>query len=177
MNIYVSGGSKCGKSDFAENLAKAMSEEMDLPLYYVATMIPKDNEDLLRVDKHRKMRKDKGFQTLELKTPEDIGTFLPYISQGVFLIDSVTAILENTIFDENYSIDENGWRSVTDSLIEFMDKGKNLVFVSDFIYSDGVEYDQYTEIYRKNLALCDRRLAEKCDQVWEVTFGCPLQWK
>ena len=177
MNIYVSGGSKCGKSDFAENLAKGMAEEKGLPLFYVATMIPKDNEDLLRVDKHREKRKDKGFQTLELKTPEDIETFLPDISQGVFLIDSVTAILENTIFDEHYNIDENGWKSVADSLIQFMDKCKNLVFVSDFIYSDGVEYDQYTETYRKNLALCDRRLAEKCDQVWEVTFGCPVQWK
>lgn len=194
MNIYVSGGSKCGKSEFAENTAMDLSKEKQLPLYYVATMRPKDQEDMKRIEKHQISRQHKGFETLELKEPQDFESVLkkrtfsvPFSRQandqlpvqlpGVFLVDSVTALLENTIFDEEYNVAENAWKEVTGSLKIFMEVAENVVFVSDFVYSDGIEYDSVTETYRKNLAMCDRVLAEKCDQVYQVINGCPVQWK
>lgn len=217
MNVYISGGSKCGKSEFAENMARRIAEDKKLPLYYVATMIPKDDEDLDRVKKHKDNRKNKGFETLELKVPEDFYGIFGHENQdleqgfkkkmggkpglpkdwinpldedgvglsgtaaigspGVFLVDSVTALLENTIFDEKFNVDENAWKIVTELMERLMKFSGNVVFVSDFVYSDGIIYDEVTETYRKNLAMCDRRIAEKCDCVYEVTYGCPIQWK
>lgn len=187
MNIYLSGGCKNGKSEIAENIAKKLAKDNKKPLYYVATMIPKDKEDLKRVQEHKKSRGNKGFETLELKSIENFmemldGCVLDSKStkvnmSGVFLVDSITALLENTMFDKDYNVYENAWRDITDSLSEFMKVAGHVVFVSDFLFSDGVLYDAVTEIYRKNLAMCDRILAAECDRVYEVAFGFMLEYK
>ena len=45
MNIFISGGCKNGKSYHAQELARDMASEQNVPLYYIATMIPTDEED------------------------------------------------------------------------------------------------------------------------------------
>ena len=45
MNILISGGCKNGKSYYAQKLALSMAQEKSLPLYYLATMIPVDDEE------------------------------------------------------------------------------------------------------------------------------------
>ena len=45
----------------------------------------------------------------------------------------------------------------------------NIVFVSDYIYSDAVKYDAVTDSYRKGLAQLDRFLAKRADTVIEVS--------
>jgi adenosylcobinamide kinase/adenosylcobinamide-phosphate guanylyltransferase len=57
---------------------------------------------------------------------------------------------------------------VAEELAELATKAKNIVFVSDFIYADAAEYDEYTESYRRALAAADRALAQQCDTVIEV---------
>lgn len=49
MNIFISGGCKNGKSYHAQELARDMARENSLPLYYLATMIPTDEEDRARI--------------------------------------------------------------------------------------------------------------------------------
>ena len=51
MSTYISGGCKNGKSFYAQRVAKAGGA----PLYYVATMIPRDDEDRARVLRHRQV--------------------------------------------------------------------------------------------------------------------------
>ena len=180
MNVYISGGAKCGKSEIGENLAVKMAKEENLPIYYVATMIPKDREDEKRVENHRKSRAHKGFETLELKRPEDFEIISNQNSgaiEGVFLFDSVTAFLENVIFDEEYNVDPDAWKKVTATLLAFLQEKKNVIFISDFIFSDGVNYPETTEIFRKNLANCDRILAKACDHLWEVSAGQIIEYK
>ena len=45
MNIFISGGCKNGKSMYAQKLAKEMADARGRALYYIATMIPTDEED------------------------------------------------------------------------------------------------------------------------------------
>ena len=65
MNILISGGAKNGKSYFAQRQAKQMADEQGVPLYYIATMIPHDEEDRARIRRHIKERAGWGFATLE----------------------------------------------------------------------------------------------------------------
>jgi hypothetical protein len=65
MNVFISGGAKNGKSSFAQDLAYNMAKERKCPLYYVATMIPHDDEDRARIERHRHLRAGKGFFTIE----------------------------------------------------------------------------------------------------------------
>ena len=173
MNILVSGGAKNGKSMFAQKKAKQMAEENNLPLFYVATMIPHDDEDEERIARHRKEREGWGFQTLECGRGLT-GIICP---EGVFLIDSVTALLSNEMFREDGSVDMDAPERVAEDCVVFAKATKNAIFVSDYIYGDMARYDKLTEEYRHGLAMIDRRLAEICDRVVEVSAGVISEWK
>ncbi len=62
MFTLVIGGAASGKSEYAEGLVLASSH---FPRYYIATMEPFDEECRRRVEKHRRMRANKRFETVE----------------------------------------------------------------------------------------------------------------
>ena len=53
-------------------------------------------------------------------------------------------------------------------LLEFSRRMRCCVFVSDYIYADGGQYDEWTECYRRGLARLDRALAAACENVAEL---------
>ena len=197
MNILVSGGAKNGKSMFAQKRAKEMAEEAGLPLYYIATMIPRDEEDEARIARHREERAGWGFETIECGRSlggliQEIGRKAgggPGDSDGgadcrvagdsscVYLLDSVTALLSNEMFREDGSVDHDAPARVAEDCARFAKYAKNTVFVSDYIYGDGAGYDKLTEEYRHGLAMIDRALAQVCDRVVEVSAGIAEDWK
>ncbi len=189
MNIFVSGGCKNGKSFYAQRIAKKMALKKGLPLYYVATMIPRDNEDRMRIARHIDDRRGWGFQTIEQPV-----SLLKICSrgdvnlEGVFLLDSVTAIMENEMFPRQshivdgeriveVSFDPDAAFRVKRDMLNFARATGNTVFVSDGIYGDGGEYSQSTEEYRRGLAEADRALAEVCERVVEISYGFEEIWK
>ena len=65
MNVFISGGCKNGKSMYAQNIARDMAQSQNVPLYYIATMIPTDDEDRARIRRHLSERDGWGFETIE----------------------------------------------------------------------------------------------------------------
>ena len=92
MSTYISGGCKNGKSFYAQRVAKAGGS----PLYYIATMIPHDDEDLARIRRHREERAGWGFETLECGR-SILSCLDAADSRGSFLLDSVTALFSDAI--------------------------------------------------------------------------------
>ena len=181
MIIFISGGCKNGKSIEAQRMAKKLACKNNSKLYYVATMIPKDEEDLKRVKRHLDERRGWGFETVEVD--RSLTSLIDNLdTDGVYLFDSITALLENNLFDQmTFEIDKEGPNRVIHELLQFADeikKGKgSIVFVSDFIYSDSIVYDESTEIYKKSLAKCDRAVANISYQVMEVVLGNIINYK
>jgi len=182
MNVFISGGCKNGKSYYAQKLARDMAGEQGKPLYYIATMIPRDEEDRARIRRHLAERDGWGFETLE--QPVNITELIedPSVDKGgVFLLDSVTAIMENEMFrrreDGEIVFDEGAPERVGTDMEAFAKATGNTVFVSDGIYGDMGEYSESTEDYRKALAGVDRILAKACDKVIEITYGMEEIWK
>lgn len=170
MNIFISGGCKNGKSYYAQELAREQSQNRNVPLYYLATMIPVDKEDENRILRHIDDRAGWGFETLE--QGRNICKALDRADpQGSFLLDSVTALLSNEMFLPDGTVYPDCGTTVAQELVEFGKKTGNTIFVSDFMYSDAILYDEMTENYRKSLAYIDKILAKFCDQVIEVAFG------
>ena len=97
--------------------------------------------------------------------------------QGAFLLDSVTALLSNEMFDEQGRFDKGAAERVAKDCTAFAKATGNTVFVSDYIYGDAERYDALTEEYRRALATVDRELAKVCDQVIEVSAGMIEKWK
>jgi adenosylcobinamide kinase/adenosylcobinamide-phosphate guanylyltransferase len=166
MKIFISGGCRSGKSLFAQGLAKSLAQALQpsKPLYYLATMIPHDDEDRERIKKHIEEREGWGFETIEA----GLNIHQEQIS-GTVLLDSLTALLANEMFGEAGTSGAcDRIRSHFDILFEKID---NIVIVSDFIFSDAGNYDALTGQYRRNLGILGCYLAEKCDTVLEVYFG------
>jgi len=183
MNYFISGGCKNGKSYYAQQVARDMAEAAGLPLYYLATMIPTDEEDRARIRRHLSEREGWGFETVEqglnicdcLSGTTVEGTAVN--PKGVFLLDSVTALLQNEMFKADGTIDLKAADRLEKELTDFASKTGNTVFVSDYIYSDAFVYEDLTEEYRRGLAQLDKCLAKICDQVVEVAYGFIKEYK
>lgn len=176
MKVLVVGGSKSGKSAFAQTLAVKLSGNGKR--YYVATMIPADGEDRERIRRHVADRAGLGFETLEQ------GRNLPQClaradCRGAFLLDSVTALLMNEMYPDpvTWKMDPGAGIRTAESLSEFAKSIQNGVFVADDLSGDPKIYDPETESFRQMLAQCQRTLAALCDTVVEVSGGNAVIWK
>ena len=156
MNVFISGGCKNGKSHYAQRVAKKMADGLGKPLYYIATMIPRDSEDEARIARHVEERRGWGFETIE---------------QGV------SALLANEMFDAKGNMDRGAGKRVISDLLELASRTGNTVFVSDYVYGDSQAYGETTELYRKSLAAADRALAACCHRVVEISYGIEEIWK
>ncbi len=170
MIVFISGGAKNGKSTIAQNLAVQMS--CGSKHYYVATMIPADDEDNERIRRHIEDRDGMGFETIEVG--RNILSCLEKADcRGTFMLDSVTALLLNELFPDPVSsdMDPEAARRCGEDVVKFAKSVENAVIVSDFIYSDAARYDEVTETYRRCLADIDRKLSAVSDVVIEVCSG------
>ena len=170
MKVFITGGCKNGKSAFAEDLAVRLAASGKR--YYVATMIPFDREDEKRIAAHRASRAGKGFETIE--AGRNIEKCLDGADRNaVFLVDSVTALLTNEMFPDMHSgaADEAAARRCISGLLKLAHHARDVVFVSDYIYSDAAKYDESTECFRRGLAETDKALASECDAVAELCAG------
>ena len=123
----------------------------------------------------------------ERKANDKIETKAPDPS-GTFLLDSVTALLSNVMFPPGGEFNLKAGEEVAEDLTNFIKAIKsqkgikseeglgesgNIVFVSDYIYSEAKVFDEWTEKYRRALAFVDRRLAQESDAVIEIAAGIP----
>ena len=168
MIWFISGGAKNGKSTLAQSIVKSMEREG--PIYYLATMIPRDAEDEARIRRHLEARAGWGFTTVECGT-DILRALRGADPRGAFLLDSVTALLSNEMFRGDGTMDEAAPARVADELLRLAGQVGSIVFVSDYLYSDAAAYGAWTERYRAGLALVDRRLAAAADGVCEVCCG------
>ncbi|GAB6169529.1 hypothetical protein JCM1393_19890 [Clostridium carnis] len=199
MIYLVVGGSKSGKSSYGERLAKELDNEKN-NLYYIATMNPYDLEDLKRIENHIEERKDYGFKTIEkFKNIEEIieeinnkekilykTNSTKYIEKVnskkeesldrvdikkcVIFIDSITSLLTNEMFDgKNYN--KFAFEKVLKGLNLILESSKDTVIISDYLFSDGIIYDSYTEDFRKALGKINKELATIANVVVECSFG------
>ena len=167
MIVLVVGGAKSGKSMFAQNLSKSLNESLKNPisgqldgeierevgkLYYVATMNPYDLEDLKRIENHLREREGYGFNTIEET------------------LNSITSLVTNYMFRG-----KEFYKDVSDDILsgilEIINNSKNVVIVSDYLFSDSIQYDCYTENFRKEIGVVNRKLAKIADTVVECSYG------
>ena len=126
MLTLVIGGSGSGKSSFGEKLA----QESNSKLYYLATMIPYGDEGKRRVERHLKLRKGKGFETIEEYM--DIGSIdIPYGS--CVLLEDLTNLVANNMFTKNPQKDINMF--IVNGIVQLYNKVENIT-------SKGLDYNQ-----------------------------------
>ena len=168
MIVLVTGGSGSGKSAFAEDLSLTLSGSS--PRIYLATMHVWEEEGRKRVLRHRRLRENKGFTTLELT--EDIARAALNGGETVLLED-----LPNLVLNEFYGGEEGCGDRVLSGIRDLARRAENLVIVTNEIGSDGFLYREETERYLEIFFSVSNKTSELSDQVYEVVYGIPVRVK
>lgn len=155
MLYLIIGGSASGKSEYAEKTAvtryrnahklldryedKICAVHTDGPAFpymgeqggkltYVAAMYPYDEECEKRIARHRSLRKNKGFQTVECYTHLEK---LTAEKGDVLLIECMSNLLANEMYQESGSLGQNAAHSA----------GQENEIYNDGIQNDGIEIE------------------------------------
>ena len=169
MLTLVIGGAASGKSAYAENLTL----KHPLPRYYVATMQVWDEECAKRVEKHRAMRKEKQFETIESPISLDK---IRIPNRGIVLLEDLGNLTANELYDPAGAKEETV-KAVLDGIRSLRAQAGTLILVSNEIFSDGVPYDASMLQYLSYLGRINREAAALADRVTEVVYGIPVPIK
>ena len=172
MLTLVIGAAASGKSAYAEDL---LLRRPVRPRVYIATMEPFDQECHARISRHRAMRAQKNFETVECHTGlASVKERLPK-GCGVLLED-----MGNLCANELYSPRGSG-RHAEVAILRGVDRllphCGALVIVSNEVFSGGSRYEGDTLRYLHLLDRVNRALAQRADQVCEVVCGIPVYHK
>ena len=170
MLILVTGGSGSGKSAFAESVVMGLKTRPNL---YIATMYPFDEECHRRIARHRLMRRDKGFETLECYTGLKDAK-IP--SSGRTLLECMSNLLANEQFELG-GTDEEILDRIQQGIQNLKEQTEDLIIVTNEIFSDGCRYDAETVRYIRLLGNLNIRMAEEADAVTEVVYGISIRRK
>lgn len=170
MLALVTGGSASGKSALAERICTEIGAQKKL---YIATMQPWDDECLVRIAKHREMRKAKGFDTLECYEHLDRAQVMGY---DCVLLECAGNLLANEMYSDNSVNMESGYR-VLSGINHLHKNTQSLVVVSNDVFFDGVKYADATMAYIELLAQINNETARIADCVIECVCGIPIYHK
>lgn len=167
MFITVTGGSGSGKSAFAEQQITGFGEGRRL---YIATMMCFDEESRKRVERHRRMRRDKHFETLECYT--DLAhADIP--KDSVVLLECMSNLTANELFSPG-GAGADTEEAVCRGIRYLKERARHVCVVTNEIFSDGITYDPETQHYMEVLGRINGFLAEISDACYEVVYGIPL---
>ena len=169
MLTLVLGGAASGKSGYAESLVMKTA----LPRYYIATMQVWDAECAARVEKHRRMRAAKQFETVECPLHLD-AVRLP--DRGTVLLEDLGNLTANELYDPaGAGADAAG--VILRGLDVLAAQCKNLIVVSNEVFSGGADYAGDTDRYLLALAQVNNALAARADNLVRVVCGIPVYYK
>ena len=162
--VLISGSNNSGKSIYAEQLiAKTTGDR-----YYIATMRPYTEDNYHRIEKHRAQRQGLGFETIEC--PYQVRN-APVSLDGVVLLEDVSNLLANTIFEKGGDSD-----SVFHDICALTDRCRVLVAVTIAGLKDE-DYDAETVAYINGLNEINQKLFDKASVAISMQEGTPVYQK
>lgn len=162
MFTLIIGGAASGKSEYAESWAMRLSGKR----IYLATMRPWDRECLSRIARHRRLRSDRGFSTVERYTGL-AGTKIP--AEANVLLECMGNLTANELFDP----EGGGETAIFQGVDALLGRSQHLTVVTNELFSGGADYGEDTLLYLRALARVNRCLADRADTVVETACGLP----
>lgn len=178
--VLVTGGSRSGKSKYAESLYNDKTD-----ILYIATAIVTDDEMRERIQRHKHDRNQKwetyeGFKNLD----KAVASF----SGSGIILDCITIMVTNLLFEKEFNYDnfnaedmeiirekvENEIKLLVDSARE---KNLDLVMVTNEVGYGIVPEYKLSRIYRDLAGFVNQYVASICDEVYLVACGLPIRLK
>ena len=168
MIIFVTGGARSGKSDFAQQLA----ENMDGKRLFLATARALDHEMKERIRRHREKRGDR-WDTLEENV--SLGSALRTVSgsYGTVVVDCFTLWMSNLLGE--YSENEGKLKACIDDFFAGIEDFEGtLIVISNEVGQGIVPENALARAYRDRLGLLNQRMARRADKVYVLLSGIPV---
>lgn len=170
MFHLITGGSGSGKSAYAEQCILDFQGNNRI---YIATMYPFDEESHKRIQRHREMRKEKKFSTIECYTGL---RSLELPNDADVLLECMSNLTANEMYQEQ-GAGEDTPGQILDGIENLRKKVRNLVVVTNEVFSDGITYDPDTMRYLSYLGEINQQMGRMADRVTEVVYGIPVPIK
>jgi adenosylcobinamide kinase/adenosylcobinamide-phosphate guanylyltransferase len=171
----ILGGARSGKSDHAEQVARATGK----PVLFIATAQALDDEMRGRIDKHRAARPAE-WETLE--APVQVGAALitqaSQLKADVVILDCITLLVSNVLLalPEDSSVEHvlHNVETEIEALLEAHDKlGGQWLVVSNEVGLGVVPPYPLGRVYRDALGWANQHLARAADKVILMVAGIP----
>lgn len=174
MLIFISGGARSGKSQYAERLAAALTRTR--PPLYLASGQALDDEMTERIRHHQQLRDESGIAWETVEVPDQLTPLRrAFDSEQVILWDCLTTWLGNFWFAE---VDKHALvHALKQQILEWKKAGIPVILVSNEVFDEPVSVYAETEEYRKWLGSLHQWIVNESDVSIEVVFGLPHIWK
>lgn len=181
MMTLIVGGSGSGKSAYAERYIGELSAGCQK--YYIATMQVYDEEGRRKIERHRQMRRGKGFCTIEQPVSIEEALLKMEGAEGggkaaAALLECMSNLTANEMFSQEAPKSQD---QVAEKILRGIESLKaglaHLVIVTNNVFEDGIVYDETTMEYIRAMGAVNERLAAMADRVVEVVVGIPLTVK
>ena len=174
--ILITGGSRSGKSAFAQKTAEALPG----PRAYIATSPVIDPEMEERIRKHREARRGKGWETIE-ETIDLAGVIRRSVTCQVLLVDCLTLWINNLLYEAEKRGDIFTEEAAVGRCRELIDAcgafGGTVIFVTNEVGMGIVPDNETTRRFRDIAGRCNQEIAAAADTVTLVVSGIPLSLK
>ncbi|QEN03913.1 bifunctional adenosylcobinamide kinase/adenosylcobinamide-phosphate guanylyltransferase [Thiospirochaeta perfilievii] len=175
----VLGGTKTGKTSFAEKRAHTISKELSLPVYYLATALLIDHEMEDRINRHRESR-SRDWITVE--EPHNPSAELERLDNCVVILDCLTLLMTNIIFrlGEECPKEEAKkavFKELDNIISSVINKDISLIIISNQVENGLVSEHKWARMFQDIAGMSHQKLAEACENVYMLNAGLPLKLK
>lgn len=165
--IYITGGQRSGKSQFAEKLAKELSPE---PVY-LATAKHWDEDFTKRIQRHQRTRGNDWITIEEGKHLDSL-----HLEGKVVLLDCITLWLTNIFHDTGYQLD-TAFEQAQAIWATFSKQNFTLIVVSNELGMGMHATDASARRFADLQGWMNQYIAAQSHQAYLMVSGIPLQLK
>ncbi len=171
--VFITGGARSGKSSYAEDLAG----NTDGSVLYIATCVPRDQEMVNRVKKHRE-RRPTQWETAEVE--KDVAGVIR--TKGgkvdVILLDCLTLLVTNLYLEKDKrsydEIEGSILSTVTDIARLSLEIPATVIIVSNEVGMGLVPDNPTGREFRDILGRANQIVAKYADKVYLTVAGLPV---
>ncbi len=171
--IMITGGSRSGKSSYAQNKA----EEIGGPLLYIATCPAIDAEMEERIRRHRNERATKDWKTIE-EAIDLAGALLKNGEGRTVLVDCLTLWINNLMYEaqkrEESFTEENIAVHCRNLILACQKISGTVIFVTNEVGMGIVPDNETARRYRDIAGRCNQEIAKAANEVALLVSGIPL---
>lgn len=165
--ILVTGGQRSGKSNFAQNLAKKLSEN---PIYLATSRIW-DEEHRQRIECHQL---DRGKEWSNIEEEKELSKH--DCNNRVVLIDCITLWATNFFYDLDANVD-TALNALKEEFDAFTKQDAQFIFVTNEIGMGEMSTNDLQRKFADLQGWINQYIASKANEVYFMVSGIPMKIK